>query len=77
MRVIGSEYLHPDKVVCVEECGLNVLKFIFAMDNIKICERADLLDMEKVWWQTDWATLYLWFYRKYVNIWKKGGFRNI
>ena len=53
MRVIGSEYLHPDKVVCVEECGPNVLKFIFAMDNIKICERADLLDMEKVWWQTD------------------------
>ena len=23
---------HPDKVVCVEECGPNVLKFIFAMD---------------------------------------------
>ncbi len=27
---------HPDKVVSVEECGPNVLKIIFAMDNIKI-----------------------------------------
>lgn len=27
---------HPDKVVCVEECGPNVLKIIFSMDNIKI-----------------------------------------
>lgn len=27
---------HPDKVVCVEECGPNVLNIIFAMDNIKI-----------------------------------------
>ena len=27
---------HPDKVVCVEECGPNVLKYIFAMDGIKI-----------------------------------------
>ena len=27
---------HSDKVVCVEECGPNVLKIIFAMDNIKI-----------------------------------------
>lgn len=27
---------HPDKVVCVEECGPNVLKQIFLMDNIKI-----------------------------------------
>ena len=27
---------HPEKVVCVEECGPNVLKIIFAMDNIKI-----------------------------------------
>ena len=27
---------HPEKVVCVEECGPNVLKVIFAMDNIKI-----------------------------------------
>lgn len=27
---------HPDKVVCVEECGPNVLKIIFEMDNIKI-----------------------------------------
>ena len=27
---------HPDKVVCVEECGPNILKMIFQMDNIKI-----------------------------------------
>ena len=27
---------HPDKVVCVEECGPNVLRIIFTMDNIKI-----------------------------------------
>lgn len=27
---------HPEKVVCVEECGPNVLKIIFAMDNIRI-----------------------------------------
>ena len=27
---------HPDKVVCVEECGQNVLKIIFTMNNIKI-----------------------------------------
>lgn len=27
---------HPEKVVCVEECGPNVLKRIFKMDNIKI-----------------------------------------
>ena len=27
---------HPDKVVNVEECGPNVLKMIFQMDNIKI-----------------------------------------
>ena len=27
---------HPDKVGCVEECGPNVLKIIFEMDNIKI-----------------------------------------
>ena len=27
---------HHDKVVCVEECGPNVLKLIFQMDNIKI-----------------------------------------
>lgn len=27
---------HPDKVVCVEECGPNVLKIIFTMDNVKI-----------------------------------------
>ena len=27
---------HPDKVVSVEECGPNVLKIIFTMDNIKI-----------------------------------------
>ena len=27
---------NPDKVICVEECGPNVLKIIFTMDNIKI-----------------------------------------
>lgn len=27
---------HPEKVVCVEECGPNVLSIIFSMDNIKI-----------------------------------------
>lgn len=27
---------HPEKVVCVEECGANVLVIIFSMDNIKI-----------------------------------------
>ena len=27
---------HPDKVVCVEECGPNVLKMIFQLDHIKI-----------------------------------------
>jgi hypothetical protein len=27
---------HPEKVVCVDECGPNVLKIIFTMDNIKI-----------------------------------------
>ena len=27
---------HPDKVVCVEECGPNVLKIIFTMNNIRI-----------------------------------------
>lgn len=27
---------HPDKVVCVEECGPNVLKKIFEMDDIRI-----------------------------------------
>ncbi|MCD8014318.1 MAG: DUF4869 domain-containing protein [Lachnospiraceae bacterium] len=27
---------HPEKVVCVEECGPNVLKIIFAMDNARI-----------------------------------------
>lgn len=27
---------HPDKVVCVEECGPNILKMIFQMDHIKI-----------------------------------------
>lgn len=37
---------HPDKVVCVEECGPNVLKFIFAMDNIKIyMSRPTLVDI--------------------------------
>ena len=27
---------HPEKVVCVEECGPNVLQVIFTMDDIKI-----------------------------------------
>lgn len=27
---------HPEKVVCVEECGSDVLKIIFGLDNIKI-----------------------------------------
>ena len=27
---------HPDKVVCVQECGPNVINMIFMMDNIKI-----------------------------------------
>lgn len=27
---------HPEKVVCVDECGPNVLKIIFTMDKIKI-----------------------------------------
>ncbi len=27
---------HPDKMVNVEECGPNVLRIIFTMDNIKI-----------------------------------------
>ena len=27
---------HPDKVVCVEECGPNVLKQIFKLNDIKI-----------------------------------------
>lgn len=27
---------YPEKVVCVEECGPNILKMIFQMDNIKI-----------------------------------------
>ena len=37
---------HPEKVVCVEECGPNVLKVIFAMDNIKIyMSRPSLADI--------------------------------
>lgn len=37
---------HPEKVVCVEECGPNVLKVIFAMDNIKIyMSRPSLVDI--------------------------------
>ena len=37
---------HPDKVVCVEECGSNVLKIIFTMDNIKIyMSRPTLVDI--------------------------------
>ena len=27
---------HPEKVVCVEECGANVMDIIFSMDDIKI-----------------------------------------
>ena len=27
---------HPDKVVNVDECGPNVLRILFTMDNIKI-----------------------------------------
>lgn len=39
---------HPDKVVCVEECGPNVLKIIFAMDNIKIyMSRPTLTDISE------------------------------
>ena len=37
---------HPEKVVCVEECGPNVLKVIFSMDNIKIyMSRPSLADI--------------------------------
>ena len=37
---------HPEKVVCVEECGPNVLKKIFEMDNIKIyMSRPSLADI--------------------------------
>ena len=37
---------HPDKVVNVEECGPNVLKIIFAMENIKIyMSRPTLFDI--------------------------------
>ncbi len=37
---------HPEKVVCVEECGPNVLKLIFAMDSIKIfMSRPGLVDI--------------------------------
>ena len=37
---------HPDKVVNVEECGPNVLKIIFAMENIKIyMSRPSLADI--------------------------------
>lgn len=37
---------HPEKVVCVEECGPNVLKVIFAMDKIKIyMSRPSLADI--------------------------------
>lgn len=38
---------HPDKVVCVEECGPNVLNIIFAMDNIKIyMSRPSIVDIQ-------------------------------
>ena len=37
---------HPDKVVNVEECGPNVLRIIFSMDNIKIyMSRPTLFDI--------------------------------
>ena len=37
---------HPDKVVCVEECGPNVLRIIFTMDNIKFyMSRPTLVDI--------------------------------
>ena len=37
---------HPDKVVNAEECGPNVLKIIFTMDNIKIyMSRPTLFDI--------------------------------
>ena len=37
---------HPDKVISVEECGPNVLKIIFKMDNIKIyMSRPTLVDI--------------------------------
>ena len=37
---------HPDKVVCVEECGPNVLQIIFTMNNIKIyMSRPTLVDI--------------------------------
>ena len=37
---------HPDKTVCVEECGPNVLKVIFTMDHIKIyMSRPTLVDI--------------------------------
>ncbi len=35
-KILLNIIKHPDKVVCVEECGPNVLKIIFEMDNIKI-----------------------------------------
>lgn len=39
---------HPDKVVCVEECGPNVLEIIFKMDNIKIyMSRSTLVNIPK------------------------------
>ena len=39
---------HPEKVVCVEECGPNVLKKIFEMDNIKIyMSRPSFMDIPK------------------------------
>ena len=37
---------HPDNVVNVEECGPNVLRIIFTMDNIKIyMSRPSLFDI--------------------------------
>ena len=39
---------HPDKVVCVEECGPNVLKFIFAMIYMSSPSLADIPDDAKI-----------------------------
>ena len=37
---------HPDKIVCVDECGPNVLKIIFTMDNVKLyMSRPTLVDI--------------------------------
>ena len=46
IRIIAGIAKHSDKVVNVEECGPNVLKIIFTMDNIKIyMSRPSLFDI--------------------------------